>query len=137
MKELENYLKEQGIFPKIDFSDKNVHEFKILKGKEDVYEDGTKYFKMLVEENGEMMVVSTPSVLIDIRKCEVGDVYSAQMKLKMIAGTPIQTYTVNKLKSGAKVKEATKEEKEILDSAIKSYKWLKIMMIFYSKKLAG
>ena len=118
MEELEKYLLKNAMFPKMDFDDKRLHTFKILKGKVDAYEDGTEYFKMLVEEDGEMMTITTPTVLIEIRKCQEGDIYSVIMKTKLIAGSPIKTYDVNKVRSGEKPKEATKEQKEILDGSI-------------------
>ncbi len=97
------------MFPRVDFDDKLVHTFEVIKGKEIPYNDGTSSYKMLVKENGEYKIISTPTILLDIRDCQAGDVYEAQLKYKNIGGkTPIRDYSVKKIKSG----EPTAKEEE-------------------------
>ena len=106
MKNLEEYLIKKGMFPRVDFDDKQVHTFEVFKGKEIDYEDGTSSFQLLVRENSEYKIISTPTILIEIRKFEPGDVFEAQLKYRNIGGkTPIRDYQVKKIKSGKPTEE--------------------------------
>lgn len=101
MENLKKYLKSKGMFPRVDFDDKQVHTFEVLKGKEVAYPDGTTSYKMLVKEGNEFKMITTPSILIELRNCQAGDIFSAQLKYRNIGGkTPIRDYSVTKVKSG-------------------------------------
>jgi len=109
MENLKAYLSKKGMFPRVDFDDKKVHTFEVLKGKEIPYEDGTSSYKMLVKESNEYKVMSTPSVLLEIRDCQPGDIYEVQLKYRNIGGkTPIRVYEVKKIKSGRPTEEVEK-----------------------------
>ena len=116
MEELKHYLTKKGMFPRVNFDDKEIHTFEVLKGKEILYPDGTSSWKMLVKENGEFKIISTPTILIEIRDCQQGDVYEAQLKYRNIGGkTPIRDYQIKKIKSGIpteKVEEIPVVEEE-------------------------
>ena len=97
MEEIKNYLKTKGIYPKVDFDDKQPHTVQILKAREDEYEDGTTAMKVLVKEGEDLRVILATSILIEIQDCQPGDIYRIQMKYKKIGGKPIRTYDVVKI----------------------------------------
>lgn len=113
MEEIKNYLQAKGLYPKVDFDDKLPHTVKILKAREDEYEDGTTAMKVLVQEGKDLRVILATSILIEIQDCKEGDVYKIQMKYKKIGGKPIRTYDVQKVKdAGEEKKEEGKSEEE-------------------------
>jgi len=113
MKELEEFLKKEGIYPRIDFEDKELHTFEILKGKVVDYEDGDSGFKLLVREEGELRIITTPSVLLEVRKCKEGEIWQAQLHWSRIGDRPIRNYEVKKVDEKKEKKEAQKEEGKI------------------------
>jgi hypothetical protein len=118
MENLKSYLTKKGMFSRVDFDDREVHTFEVLKGKEIEYPDSTSSYKMLVKENGEYKIVSTPTILIEIRDCQPGDVFEAQLKYRNIGGkTPIRDYQVKKIKSG-KPTEKVEEAPDIKEEEI-------------------
>jgi len=108
MEILKDYLEKKGIFPRVNFDDKELHTFKILKGKKVVYPDGTSSFKMLVKEGNEFRILTTPTVLVEIRDCQPGDVYEVQLKYR----GRFRDYQVKKI-SSAKPDEVKEETPDI------------------------
>ena len=97
MQIIKDYLREKGIYPKIDFDDKLVHTVEVLKAKVVEYEDGSDMLKLLVRENKELKVITTPSVLLELQECQEGERYNIQLKYKKIGNRPIRTYEVSKI----------------------------------------
>ena len=91
MQIIKDYLKEKGIYQRVDFDDKLVHIIKALKAKPIEYEDGSDGLRLLVKEDEELRIITAPSILLELQNCEEGDVYKIQMKYRTIGGKPIRT----------------------------------------------
>jgi len=120
MEIIKQFLAERGIYPKVDFDDKEPHTFKVLKAKVVDYDDGTNSLKLLVEENGENKLITSPSILVEIQNCQEGDVYKIQLKWGKIGGKPFKKYEAEKIEFADK--KATKEEKPVTGKLIKDKK---------------
>jgi hypothetical protein len=72
--------------------------------------------KLLVEENGELKLITSPSILVEIQSCQEGDVYKIQLKWgKTSEGRPFKKYEAEKIKSAEKKEEKPATAKLIKD----------------------
>lgn len=79
-----------------------------LKAKIVEYEDGSSALKLLVEEEKEPKIITSPSVLLELQDCQEGDVYKVQMKYRKIGNKPLRYYEVSKIE-----KEFEEDKKNI------------------------
>lgn len=81
-----DFMKENGIFPKISFKDRQVHTVKLLRDKKEKITDNNgkeiEGIKYLVEEDGEQKTIftSSTSLISQLSQRVEGDIVSIEMK---------------------------------------------------------
>lgn len=102
--ESNQFIKEMGYTPKVDFTDRQVHLIEFGEGKIDTVDFGQgkgeeRVMTYLVKENGEDRKITTTSVGLvgDLAQAKAGDVFEIQMITKSVNGKPKAGYVVKQV----------------------------------------